>query len=196
MRLFLDLFSGLGGASEAFMDSEKWHVMRIDNNELLKDVPNTIISDVMLTQAHLGVKRPDVIWASFPCTEFSTAYDAPGPRAIRDGIDFEPDLTLARFTMKLIQYYKPQFWIVENVIGSIEHLRPIFGNPRAIIGPFVLWGNFPALHLPVGWKHSKMEGDTWSSDPLRANKRAKIPYEISEALLSAIEEQKTLFDYI
>ena len=38
----LDLFSGLGGASEAML-SNGWEVQRIENNMLLKGVPNTNI---------------------------------------------------------------------------------------------------------------------------------------------------------
>jgi site-specific DNA-cytosine methylase len=38
----LDLFSGLGGASEAFVRAG-WEVMRIENNPLLSEVPNTEI---------------------------------------------------------------------------------------------------------------------------------------------------------
>lgn len=44
---FLDLFSGLGGASEAFLkDASNWNVLRIDNNPLLSEVPNTVIMDL------------------------------------------------------------------------------------------------------------------------------------------------------
>ena len=37
----LDLCSGLGGASEAFVNHPHWEVIRIENNELLADVPHT-----------------------------------------------------------------------------------------------------------------------------------------------------------
>ena len=44
---FLDLFSGLGGASEAFVqDLDNWTVLRIDNNSLLGGVPFTVIDDI------------------------------------------------------------------------------------------------------------------------------------------------------
>jgi len=47
--------------------------------------------------------------------------------------------------------------------------------------------------MPPGYKHKK-DDSAWSSDPLRANKRALIPYEISNACREAIENTKTL-DY-
>jgi hypothetical protein len=86
----------------------------------------------------------------------------------------------------------PTFWVLENVVGSIRYIEPLLGKPRQIIGPFVLWGNFPLLSVPVDFKHSKADGDTWSDDPLRPNKRAKIPIEISQALLDAMDNQTTL----
>ena len=46
MKRVLDLYSGLGGFSEAFYQDPTWEVIRIDNNPLLADVPNTIIADL------------------------------------------------------------------------------------------------------------------------------------------------------
>jgi len=41
---------------------------------------------------------------------------------------------------------------------------------------------------------SKKQKDSWHGDPLRMNKRALIPLELSMALRKAIMSQKTLFD--
>ena len=46
MRLMLDLFSGLGGASEAMYQSDEWSVLRYDNNPDLGYVPATTICDL------------------------------------------------------------------------------------------------------------------------------------------------------
>ena len=46
MKYMLDLFSGLGGASEAFVDCPGWNVLRVENNPLLSGVPNTVIMDI------------------------------------------------------------------------------------------------------------------------------------------------------
>ena len=48
----LDLFSGLGGASEAFLQNG-WEIKRIENNMLLKGVPNTTIMDVVQFEQQL-----------------------------------------------------------------------------------------------------------------------------------------------
>jgi len=42
----LDLFSGLGGFSEAFVQN-KDQVLRIENNPLLSDVPHTTLMNVV-----------------------------------------------------------------------------------------------------------------------------------------------------
>ena len=198
MKRMLDLCSGLGGASEAFFQSDEWDVIRIDDNPLLENIPHTIIGDIFDTTdrwGRSGHPHVDLIWSSPPCREFSKAFNAPGPVARRAGKDFDPVLSLVIESKRIIDMIEPRTWVIENVIGSIPHLKPILGPPRMIIGPFVLWGNFPLLDLE-GFAHRKYEGDPHSSDPLRANHRAKIPLEISTALLSALDTQSHLEDWI
>ena len=197
MRM-LDLYSGLGGASEAFL-SAGWDVTRLENNPLLSGVPNTEMCDVRnLVENPVDWGGPiDLVWASPPCLEFSTAYMAPGPKAIREGRDFEPDLTLLRVAKQIIDTLNPRWWVIENVSGASKIFSQELGMPpRQIVGPFFLWGMFPRLMMPPNWSHSKADGQLWSDDPLRANKRGKIPLGVSEKLLQAISEQRSLEDYI
>jgi len=192
MRLMLDLFSGLGGASEAMVQSDEWSVLRYDNNPVLADVPLTTICD--LKNYELKIRQDiELIWASPPCLEFSNGYNAPKPIAQRAGEVFEPDLSLMLRAKEIIEELNPQFWIVENVVGAIKDFEPYLGSPRQIIGPFVLWGNFPLIPISKDFKHER-KTDLFPS-PLRSNIRAKIPLEISEALLDTLTNQKTLFDY-
>jgi len=198
MKRMLDLCSGLGGASEAFFQSDEWDVIRIENRPLLEHVPGTIIGTIYDTTAQWvrsGHPRVDLIWASPPCRDFSQAYSAPGPKAAREGRDFTPDLGLVLEAKRIIDTIEPSHWVIENVMGSIPHLKPILGPPRMIVGPFVLWGNFPLLDLQ-GFTHDKYAKDPHSSDPLRANIKAKIPLDISSALLSALSSQSLLEDWI
>jgi len=193
----LDLCSGLGGASEAFLVDDEWDVIRIENNPLLEEVPHTIIGDVFDTTdrwERSGHPRVDLIWSSPPCREFSQAFNAPGPEARRAGKDFTPDLALVIESKRIIDMVEPRTWVIENVMGAIPHLKHLLGPPRQIVGPFVLWGNFPLLDVH-GIAHSKYEGDPHSSDPLRANIRAKIPLAISSALLTALATQSNLEDW-
>lgn len=185
--IMLDLFSGLGGASEAFVQNEDWTVIRVDNEPLISiQVPETVICDVSDVnergrwwQPHMEV---DLLWASPPCTEFSTANPNRQPQA---------GIPLVETAIEIIEAVKPRCWIIENVKGSIKHLTPLLGPPRLILGPYVLWGNFPLFWVDMDG-YSKMEGDTWSDDPLRPQKRALVPLEISQALLEALKSQSTL----
>ena len=193
MRLMLDLFSGLGGASEAMYQSDDWSVLRYENNPDLGYVPCTTICD--LKEYAIKCRHEiELIWASPPCQDFSTAFDAPRPTAMRNGEEFEPDMSLLKRAIEIIEELNPRYWIIENVKGAIKDFEPYLGTPRQIIGPFVLWGSFPLIPMSRDFKHSKADVDKrWS--PIRSNIRAQIPLEISEALLDTLTNQQTLFDY-
>jgi len=197
-RSMLDLYSGLGGASEAMLRAG-WDVLRIENNPLLAGVENTVMMNVEdLKPVPSEDRQIDLVWASPPCRDFSLAFGAPGPTAQRAGLEWEPDLSLMLKAKEIIDTVKPRFWCIENVHGSSRHFEPYLGKPRLIIGPFYLYGNFPLFEMPPDFNHQKTgpgSGDKHSSDPLRANYRALVPFEISEELRLAIEFQKRIVDY-
>lgn len=200
---FLDLFSGLGGASQAFVDDfDNWAVLRIDNNPLLGGVPFTVIDDVENIADNIFgpqniKKKIDVIWASPPCRDFSNGYASPKSKHIRDhGIDsYKPDMSLLTAALRIIEIVKPKYWVIENVVGSIRYFREFLGEPRQIIGPYVLWGNFPFLEVDDSALVPKKKKDVHSSNPLRANYKAKVDYAISKSLKDAIEQQSSILDY-
>jgi hypothetical protein len=194
-RVILDLCSGLGGASEAFIQHPNWTVIRIENNPLLEDVPFTHQLDVLNWVDWIdSFPRIDVIWASPPCLGFSNGYSSPRAIAQREGMPYEPDMSLIQACLDIIDYCKPSTWVLENVAGSIKFITPLIGKFQQHISSFFLWGNFP--RMVVNLQHKKSDIDVWSSDPLRANKRAKIPRQLSQAFLQAIQEQKQLRDYL
>jgi hypothetical protein len=200
----IDLFSGLGGASEAFV-RDGWTVIRIENNMLLSGVPHTRMLDISRWQEWLDDllieisetegESVSLIWASPPCREFTQAYSGPIPRAKREGREFTPDLTLMEAAYDIICRVRPKHWVIENVVGAIEFFTPELGPYTQKVGPFVMWGRFPYIGTPPYWKHSKFENDTWSTDPLRANRRGYVPIEISDGLLQAISMQSSLYDW-
>lgn len=198
---FLDLFSGLGGASQAFVDDfDNWSVLRIDNNPLLGGVPYTIIDDVTKIRSGIQVyhkAKIDCIWASPPCREFSNAYSSPKSIHIREhGIDsYRPNMSLLTAALEVIEKVKPKYWVIENVVGSIRYFEEYLGAPRQIIGPYVLWGNFPFLKVEESELQTKASKDVHSNNPLRSNYKAKVDYAISKALKDTIESQLSILDF-
>lgn len=195
----LDLFSGLGGFSEAFLRSGD-EVVRVENNPLLSEVPNTSIEDVRAMRDRLlefkqsgqPIRSIDLVVASPPCLEFSMAYSSPRSVANRNGEEWNPSMELVEITLEIIQLLSPKWWVIENVIGSISYFEKIGLVPHQIHGACVFYGNFPKFSTPS--MKTKAEKDSWHGDPLRMNKRALIPLELSMALRKAIISQKTLFD--
>lgn len=190
-----DLCSGLGGWTQAF---DK-HVYRFDNSDLVQHVSGTFQEDVReWKQWILKYPKPDVIVASPPCLEFSTAYAAPRSIARRAGIEFEPDLSILKSCKEIIDFHNPKWWIIENVSGASKDFTKQLGMPpRQIIGPMLLWGYFP--YLPVKDVIMGSPGgktvDWDKGDPLRANKRAMIPLEVSQALYDVCFTQTLLEDF-
>lgn len=199
----LDLFSGLGGASEAMVQNG-WEVQRIENNPLLSEVPHTTLKSVFELRDELvemersgftPTEQIDVVWASPPCTEFSLAYSSPQSIALREGRDYEPDLEPLRATIEIIRILKPRYWVIENVRGSIKWFKPILGEQVKVINhSIILWGNFPSFANPTIESKFKNEGS--SRCPLRANRRALIPLAVSNELRKAVENQRTLLEWI
>ena len=107
---------------------------------------------------------------------------------------------LLRAAINFIGYVQPDIWVIENVKGSVpyfskekDHWHDDLGKPDQIIDSIYLWGNFQPLILPKGFKHIKQ--DAWSTTPFRANIRAMIPIQVSEALLESCD-QKSLQEWV
>ena len=199
----LDLCSGLGGFSEAFVASGH-EVLRIENNPLLADVPHTDIIDIFDVRDLLedvAIENPDrffhdidLILFSPPCYEFSLAFNAPRAEHEREfpNVAWIPSMDILECGMDIIKMLQPKYHIIENVRGAIKYFDEFLGKPRQINDAYVFWGNFPSF-VP-GKFPSKSEKDKRHS-PLRANFRGKIPIEVSEELLFAIQSQKSILDY-
>lgn len=196
----LDLCSGLGGFSEAF-SAAGHEVLRIENNPLLEEVPHTKLMCIFEFRDWLedNVDNPianvDIILFSPPCYEFSLAFNAPRAIHLRNSpnIPYEPSMDILDCGLEIIRMLKPKHWIVENVRGASPFFSQLMGNPRQINEAYFFWGNFPSF-VPDAFP-SKAEKDE-RRNPLRANVRGKIPIQISEALLAAVESQRSIFDYM
>jgi hypothetical protein len=187
--IFVDLFAGLCGASEPFVEAG-WEVVRVELDlsllararcpagphvhHVVADARTWSWSRWSDTIPRLRGRRPTVIWASPPCTEFSRE-DMPW---CRTGVT--PSLELALAADRIIRDAKPRFWVIENVKGATKHLDPLFGRWKAHLGPVFLWGEFPTLPKLVipPWKEHLSS--------TRKAERAKIPRAISDALLAVV----------
>jgi hypothetical protein len=203
-NIMIDLFSGLGGASEAFVDAPEWSVIRIDNNpEVVEATKGTWQLDlkkpgevIQVIDAHLYDLHVEklVVWASPPCTDFSTKNPNRGAE--------EFDLALVRSAMVIIDHLHAQYgvhtWIIENVRGAIGHFDTLLGPYRQRIGPFFLWGSF----VPIACidsdthRHKKPFNRTNSRTHLRSNIHAKVPYALSHSLLLSVERQTSLMGWV
>jgi len=206
MNVFIDLFSGLGGASHAFDEHPDWQTIKIDSNtELLEYNRGLHILDISRTQevirmiesyfpnaCHLNSERL-VIWASPPCTDFSYARTDRTHTQTAD--DF--DLTLLDSTRQIIEHFQPDAWIIENVQGA----RPIFNEelkrtPTQELGRIILWGDFPLISIRTRDSYSHFKMVTTGSRTLRPNWRAKIPQAVSYGLLESLTLQKSLREWL
>ena len=173
MMKVLDLFSGLGGFSQAFRDRGH-EVVTVDIEAGFRP---SIRADIR----HLPIKssaRFDVILASPPCDEFAKA-SMPWLRK-----DAKPDITLLKATIRVIHELRPRFWVIENVRGAIPFFHPVLGRYRQRCGSRYLWGNFPRFRC----EHVQCFGkERLPPSPLRKALRSRVPYELSLKLCIAIE---------
>ena len=198
-KLMLDLFAGFGGQSEAFILDDGWDILRIDNNELLAQVPRMRMMNIAqldakdLSPKGANGERIEYIHASPPCHGFSLGFHAPKAVASRRGVPYEPCTKLVEKSKEIIDALNPRFWSIENVRGSIKHLRPILGEPTLIVGAYVYWGRFPPVQNTAAEIPKKSQKDKRHS-PLRSNYRALIPLPLSPAFKDAIETQTRIND--
>lgn len=207
-KVMICLCAGYSGESIVMREeTESWVVYRIDLNEAVcRDNPGTLCLDVLawLDWIETMPKQPEIVWASPPCTQFSTA------RAVKIG---EPELDLMNACMDIIEHLDPVWWIIENVRGAVQHFGPRLGPPTQVIGPFYLWGKFPHLDIHVEYKghvRTRINRDVvvkadqdghWRFNGKRFNKwdtpqNAEIPRVISQELLTAVNTQRTLDDFL
>lgn len=188
MPLMLDLFCGLGGASQAMRD-RGWRVVGVDNDPRFDC---EIHAD--LTTWHWDGERPDAVWASPPCTEFClTQMPFAHPDRPRD---INGAMLLVHSALRVIRESNARWWVLENVMGSRRFINPLLGTP-AKCGSFYLWGEWP----PILWPECPPKGCWMNSNRTRRIRgvqhhrspaiRAKVPYELSLAFAVAVERAVT-----
>ncbi len=164
MRM-LDLFSGSGSASRAAA-VRGWDVVRVDNGE-------GTAADVRADLATWSTSESfDLVWASPPCTQLSTA---------GRNRNVEAGLVLVDAALRVIRAVRPRWWVLENVHGATRAIASRIGPPVACYGSFYLWGVFPPFEAQVLRDKTKLSGRR------RAERRAAIPWAIADGLVRACE---------
>lgn len=205
-KVCLDLFSGLGGFSAAFEHADEWDVVTVDLEERFDPEVQADVMDLGPNDIRMW-GEPDVVLASPPCNCFSKAaawqdhWDdsgAPQTPKARDAV------ALVFHTVGLIRGLSPDYWFLENPVG---HLRRFLGRPTGTVTycqygtsymkPTDLWGEHPPMtyrRCSAGedcHNHGSLEDD-YDNRPLPRDpaERAKVPYELSESILRAVENPK------
>lgn len=200
----LDLFSGLGGFSAAFRESDRWDVTTV---EIDPEFSPDICADIFTLRPSDFETDYDVVLASPPCQFLNTAgnhdkwdFDAREPCApeSRDAV------ALFHHTIGLIHGLAPEYWYVENPNKS--RIRFNFRPPDEWVAycqygkdyqkQTGLWGD----HAPMKFRkcsgaapcHVRNAADDGREAVASMNEggpaeRAKVPYELSEQIRRACE---------
>lgn len=170
----LDLCCGLKGASAA-MRVRGWRVVTVDIDPRFEP---DIVADVR-SWTWKG-QRPDLLWASPPCDEFSREF-MPWSRTGK-----VPNLSIIEGCRRIISECNPRYWIIENTRGAVPYL----GKPAKVLYPYYLWGFFPELpHVAVVTVAKELLSSTAKAE------RARIPYELSALIARVVEQAIPLFEY-
>lgn len=202
-KVCLDLFSGLGGFSAAFADSDEWDVVTVDVEERFDP---DICSDVMDLRPSDFEREFDVVLVGHPCTLFSTAgnhdeWDTDTKQPTGDRA--RDHVAMLYHTLGLVSGLSPKYWYLENPRRS--RARWFIGPPKRWVSycqygmdyqkDTGLWGEHsPGMNYEKcqqnGCHKSNTEDDGYSaiqSMPSDSGERAKVPYALSEAIREATD---------
>lgn len=155
MPLLLELFSGTGSIGKVFA-AHGWGVVSVD---IRPQGPCTHVCDIMNISAAMVLQqhgRPDAIWASPPCTEYSVARTwAKTPR------DLEGADRLVAKALELIAELQPHCWFVENPYTGLLKSRPLMQGLPMVVVDYCRYG-CPYKKRTALWTNCPLEGLTCS----------------------------------
>ena len=112
--------------------------------------------------------KPDIIWASCPCTAFSVA--AIGKNWTKDGDNYIPKNPRAEFGLKLVQktleiieHFKPTYFFIENPRGMLRKM-PIMAHLKRRGVTYCQYGDTRMKPTDI-WTNS----DKWVPRPMCKN---------------------------
>jgi site-specific DNA-cytosine methylase len=158
--------------------------------------------------------KPDVIWASPPCTGFSVA--AIGHHWKKEGDIFIPKtdtaklgIELVKKTLEIINHFKPTFWFMENPRGVLRKMEIVKDLPMKTITycqygdermkPTDIWTNStnwiprPMCKNGDNCHISAPRGSrTGTQGRANAYERSKIPDDLCKEILESCIKIKTI----
>ena len=166
----VDLCAGRGGWQQATGADDRWRTIGLDIRPMAGvDVQGDV------TQLPLDCE-PTLLTMSPPCTEFA--------RWMLPWLDEpEPDLSLVEACLAAVRALEPDWWVMENSRGLHQYWEPA----RTHIGPYYLWGEWPAMDVDASAIDGKM-----STSGERPAERAEIPPVLSKALKGAVERMEVV----
>lgn len=131
-KVILSLFDASGRWSQPFADAGH-DVVLIDlqHNPELHDVAKFDVGYFIET---LGLEWVDAILAAPPCTDFTRAGAAYWKQKDLDGRT-AASVHLVRQVLRCVEYWKPDFYAIENPLGRITSLVPELGEPALRFDP-------------------------------------------------------------
>lgn len=206
-RRCVDLCAGKGGLSQAFEDADDWEVFTVDVQERFDP---DLCADVLDLRPQ-DLPDADVYLAGPPCTTLSIAGNQTDHY-----VDGQPNSDLAQehvalafHVVGLIRSKAPEWWFVENPRGR---MRRYLGKPTGTITlcqygydwqkPTDLWGKHPQSFRyrrcsPGDDCHASgphgFDGDGETTHERDPEERAKMPRELSESILEAVENPEPTY---
>lgn len=202
-----------GGFSGAFQNADGWEVVTVDfNDEFSPD----ICADV-LELGPKDLPESDVVLMSPPCPDFSVAcitdkwdHDPNRtPAHLPEKASVAGSVQIVFHALWLVQELQPDWWFMENPQGM---LRKFIGDPSGQVHycqygedfkkPTDLWGDHPPMEYrtcpgrrrchhvsnPREVNEFRDESRARAVDSSNSAERAKIPQELSAAILDAVED--------
>ena len=162
----LELFAGSRSfskvAEEMGMQTFTTDINKFDKIDYVVDILEFDVSKVPF--------KPDVIWASPPCTYFSVAsighhwYKDNTPKTEQAKLGVK----IVQKTLDIINYFKPDYFFIENPRGKLRKLDVVKNIPRATVcycqygdtrlKPTDIWSNFIFEENTLLSEDNKLQG--------------------------------------
>lgn len=204
----IELFAGSCSFSDV-AQSRGHKTFTTDNGKDLFTVDQfskiNLVENVLFLESDVFDFKPDVIWASPPCTYFSVS--SIGKHWNKDNTPKSTEailgVKLVQKTFKLIEELKPQFYFVENPRGKLRKLDFMkqykkqtvtycqYGDER--MKPTDIWTDSNWLGRQMcnygdSCHESAPRGSTWGTQGLdNAFERSRVPEQLCQEIIEWLE---------